>query len=282
MQILEDAAFDDDRICVISLSRNFGHQAALSAALDHVTGDAVVLMDADLQDTPESVLDFVDLFQKGYDVVYATRATRKEGFWIRLCYSLFYRIQATLSETRLPLDAGDFGLMSRRVIDEIRRMPEQHRYLRGLRGWVGFRQIGVPVDRAERHSGQSKFGLLRLVKLASDGIFSFSVLPLRAAALMGAIAVGLAAIFAGYSVYAKFFLHRSPQGFTALVFLLTFLFGVVLFFLGVVGEYVGRIYEEIKARPLYVIDRRIMKGRNSGEGNRPEQRKLNVEKAAHT
>jgi len=258
MHILESAAYGDDRVRVISLSRNFGHQAALSAALDHVAGDAVVLMDADLQDSPESVLEFIDLFRQGYDVVYATRATRKEPMWLRLCYGLFYRLQATLSETRLPLDAGDFGLMSRRVVDEIRRMQERQRYLRGLRGWVGFRQIAVPIDRCERHSGKSKFRFLRLVKLASDGIFSFSVLPLRATALMGIIAVIIAAVFASYSVYAKFVLHRSPQGFTALVFLITFLVGVVLFFLGVVGEYVGRIYEEIKARRLYVIDRKIM------------------------
>jgi len=261
MQILEQAALADPRIAVISLSRNFGHQAALSAALDYAAGDAVVLMDADLQDPPESISTLVDHFHQGYDVVYATRAARRESWWLRLCYKLFYRLQGILSETRLPLDAGDFGLMSRRVVQEIRRMPEQHRYLRGLRAWVGFRQIAVPLDRGERHSGKSKYSLLKLLKLASDGIFAFSVVPLRAAALMGVLAVGLAAVYAVYSVYAKFVLHLVPQGFTALVFLLTFLFGVVLFFLGIVGEYVGRVYEEIKARPLYVIDRTV--GRTS-------------------
>ncbi len=268
MQILEKAALADPRVAVISFSRNFGHQAALSAALDYADGDAVVLMDADLQDSPESISTLVNHFHQGYDVVYATRAARKESWWLRVCYKGFYRLQAMLSETRLPLDAGDFGLMSRRVVQEIRRMPEQHRYLRGLRAWVGFCQIAVPIDRSERHSGKSKYSLLKLLKLASDAIFAFSVVPLRAAALMGALAVGLAALYAVFSVYAKFVLHRVPQGFTALVFLLTFLFGVVLFFLGIVGEYVGRVYEEIKARPLYVIDKMI--GRTSS----PQERRV--------
>ena len=257
IQILEKAALEDSRIAVISLSRNFGHQAALSAALDYAGGDAVVLMDADLQDPPESISTLVEHFNRGYDVVYATRATRKESWWLRMCYKIFYRLQGILSETQLPLDAGDFGLMSRRVVQEIRRMPEHHRYLRGLRAWVGFRQIGVALDRGERHSGNSKYSAFKLLKLASDGIFAFSVVPLRAASLMGVIGVGLSALYAIYSVYAKFVLHRVPQGFTALVFLLTFLFGVVLFFLGIVGEYVGRVYDEIKARPVYVIDRTI-------------------------
>jgi dolichol-phosphate mannosyltransferase len=160
-----------------------------------------------------------------------------------------------LSETRLPLDAGDFGLMSRRVVEELRRMPEHHRYLRGLRSWVGFRQIGIAVERAERHSGRSKYGMLKLLKLASDGIFAFSIVPLRAAALLGTLAISFSALFAFYSLIAKVFLRQSPKGFTALVFLITFLSGVLLLFLGIIGEYVGRIYEEIKARPLYVVDK---------------------------
>src|SRR5438093_7917416 len=189
LEILGQAANADPRIVVISLSRNFGHQAALTAALDHVSGDAVVLMDGDLQDSPEIIPIFLQHYDEGYDVVYATRKRRKEGWWLKLCYFLFYRFQAMLSETRLPLDAGDFGLMSRRVVDQIRRMPEHHRYLRGLRSWVGFRQVAVPLDRLERHSGKSKYGFFKLLKLASDGIFAFSVVPLRAATLIGTFAV---------------------------------------------------------------------------------------------
>lgn len=253
--ILEEAARHDPRLTVVSLSRNFGHQAALSAALDNVSGDAVVLMDGDLQDAPEAIPSFIAKFEQGYDVVYATRARRKEGWGMRACYFVFYRLQAMLSDTNLPLDAGDFGLMSRRVVHQLRHMREHHRYLRGLRSWVGFRQIGIPVERAERHSGISKYGLVGLLKLASDGIFAFSILPLRAATLVGATAIGLSGLYAVYSLYAKLFLHRSPQGFTALVLLITFLSGVLLFFLGIMGEYLGRVYEELKGRPIYVVDK---------------------------
>ena len=260
LQLLEQAADADPRISVIALSRNFGHQAALSAALDHAVGDAIVLMDGDLQDAPEDIPLLVERHHEGYDVVYATRVTRQEGWLAKLSYFLFYRLQAMLSDTRLPLDAGDFGLMSRRVVDQIRRMPERQRYLRGLRSWVGFRQVAVPLNRAERHSGQSKYGFLKLLKLASDGIFAFSVVPLRAATLMGGLAGAVSALYALYSVYAKFVLNQVPQGFTALVFMLTFLSGVLLFFLGIIGEYLGRVYEEIKARPLYIIDRTVAGG----------------------
>ena len=253
--ILVEAARGDPRLTVVTLSRNFGHQAALSAALDYVTGDVVVLMDGDLQDAPEAIPNFVSKFEEGYDVVYATRTGRKENWVLRLCYYMFYRFQAMLSNIRLPLDAGDFGLMSRRVVEQLRRMQERQRYLRGLRSWVGFKQIGIPIERAERRSGKSKYGFVRLLKLASDGIFAFSVWPLRAAIFMGAAAAGLSALFALYSLYAKLFLQRSPQGFTALVLLISFLSGVLLFFLGIIGEYLGRVYEELKARPIYVIDK---------------------------
>lgn len=254
-ELLEEAARADPRLTVVYLSRNFGHQAALTAALDYASGDAVVLMDGDLQDIPEAIPAFVERYDRGYDVVYATRASRKENWILRLCYFLFYRLQAMVSDTRLPLDAGDFGLMSRRVVDQLRRMPEHLRYLRGLRSWVGFRQIGIPIDRAERHSGKTKYGFVKLLQLASDGIFAFSIVPLRAATLLGALSAALSALYAAYALYAKLFLKQSPLGFTALVILITFLSGVLLFFLGIIGEYVGRVYEEIKARPVYVASK---------------------------
>lgn len=257
LAILEQAVRADSRVAAISLSRNFGHQAALTAALDYVSGDAVVLMDGDLQDPPEAIPLFLEQYRRGYDVVYATRASRKESGWLKLSYFLFYRLQAMLSETRLPLDAGDFGLMSRRVVNELQDMPERLRYLRGLRSWIGFRQLGVPIERAERHSGKSKYSLLKLLKLASDGIFAFSTVPLRAATMLGAGAILVSGLFAVYSLFAKIFLSQTPRGFTALVFLITFLSGVLLFFLGIIGEYVGRIYEEIKARPVYIISKTV-------------------------
>ena len=260
--LLGQAAREDSRIVAISLSRNFGHQAAISAALDHATGDAVVIMDGDLQDVPEVIPQFVEKFGEGFDVVYAQRVRRKEPLLLRICYFVFYRMMASLSDIRLPLDSGDFGLMSRRVVDQVRRMPEHHRYLRGMRSWVGFRQIGIPVERAERHSGKSKYSLMRLLKLAADGIFAFSIVPIRATALLGTIVMFLSLIYVCYAIYARLALHISPQGFTALIVAVTFFSGIVLFFLGVIGEYVGRIYEETKARPQYVVGQIVGK---SGE-----------------
>lgn len=185
-------------------------------------------------------------------MVYVQRVNRKEAWWLRICYYAFYRLLARLSSIQLPVDAGDFGLLSRRVTQEIRGMPEHHRYLRGMRTWVGFRQIGIPIERAARRAGRTKYSPLRLLKLASDGIFAFSIVPLRAAAILGAAATGVSVLFAMYSLYAKFWLH-SPQGFTALILAITFLSGVNLFFLGIIGEYIGRVYEEAKGRPHYVV-----------------------------
>jgi dolichol-phosphate mannosyltransferase len=252
---LEEAARGDSRVVAISLSRNFGHQAALTAALDHVTGDAVVVMDGDLQDVPEVIPQFVERLDQGFDVVYAQRIRRKEPWPLRISYFIFYRLMASFSDVRLPLDSGDFGLMSRRVVDHLRRMPEHHRYLRGMRSWVGFRQIGIPVEREHRHSGRSKYSFLRLLKLAADGIFAFSIVPIRAAAVLGAVAMAVSAGYVCYSIYAKLFLQKSPVGFTALIVSIAFMSGVLLFFLGVIGEYVGRIYEETKGRPSYIVSR---------------------------
>ena len=266
LEFLERAAEKDERIVVAALSRNFGHQTALAAALDLVSGDVAVLLDGDLQDPPEAVPVLLDWYQQGYDVVYVRRVNRKESWWLRACYYIFYRMLAALSSVQLPLDAGDFGLMSRRVIEEIRRMPEQHRYLRGLRTWVGFRQIGVPMERSARHAGRTKFSPLKLLKLASDGIFAFSIMPLRAAAVLGAAAIGISLVFSLYSLYAKFRNH-SPQGFTALILAMTFFFGVNLFFLGIIGEYVGRVYEEAKGRPHYVVLKIVRRNSNMAEKN---------------
>jgi len=275
LELLEHAAEKDPRIVVISLSRNFGHQIALSAALDHVSGDVAVLLDGDLQDPPEAVPTLLDWYEQGYDVVYVRRVNRKEPGWLRACYFIFYRLLAALSSVRLPLDAGDFGLISRRVIAEFRRMPEQHRYLRGLRTWVGFRQIGIPMERAARHAGRPKYSPVKLLKLAFDGIFAFSIVPLRAAAVLGAVAISLSLLFALYSLYAKFRLH-SPQGFTALILAMTFFSGVNLFFLGIIGEYVGRVYEETKGRPHYVIHKIVRGNSNRKKADLPQAETVSV------
>lgn len=263
-EIAAEAAAHDPRIVVISLSRNFGHQSAVSAALDNVTGDAVIVMDGDLQDSPEIICDFVREYNRGFDVVYAQRIRRKEGWLLRSCYFVFYRLIAFFSNLRLPLDAGDFALLSRRVIDELRSLPEHHRYLRGLRAWVGFRQTGIQVERSERFSGRSKYSFVKLLGLAFDGIFAFSVVPLRLATILGLLTILCSSVFVAYSVYVRVFLGQSPQGFTAMILVMTFLSGVQLLFLGVIGEYLGRVYEETKGRPHYIVSKvvgRCLSGR---------------------
>lgn len=261
--IAEAAARKDRRIVAISLSRNFGHQAALTAVLEHVTGDVTIIMDGDLQDPPEAIPRFLEAHAAGADVVYARRVNRKEGVLLRLSYHAFYRLVGSLASVQLPMDAGDFGLLSRRVVNELRRTKEHHRYLRGLRTWVGFRQEGIEVERGERFAGDSKYSASKLFKLAFDGIFAFSIVPLRAAAFLGAVTVALTVLFALYSLYAKLFLDRSPQGFTALILVITFVSGVLLFFLGVIGEYVGRVYEEVKGRPIYIVGKVVRDGDGS-------------------
>jgi glycosyltransferase involved in cell wall biosynthesis len=253
LDMLKEAAASDPRIVAVALSRNFGHQAALTAGLEHVRGDVVVLMDGDLQDTPEVIPTMLARMAEGYDVVYARRDRRKEGWWLRLAYFTYYRMLSSVSNVQLPVDAGDFAALSARVVAAIRSAPERHRYLRGLRAWAGFRQLGIPVERSARASGTSKYSLRKLFKLASDGIFSFSIIPIRVAAAVGALTVLLTTLFALFALYARLFLDRSPQGFTALILVITFVSGVNLLFLGVIGEYVGRVYEEVKARPMYVV-----------------------------
>ena len=252
-RLLREAAARDPRIVVVSLSRNFGHQAALSAALDHATGDVVVLMDGDLQDTPETIPRFVDHYRQGSDVVYAVRVRRKEALWMRASYVLAYRVIGALARVNIPRGAGDFSLMSRRVVDLVRTSKERQRYLRGLRSWVGFVQTGIEVERDPRRAGTSKYSLTSLVRLMFDGVFAFSIVPLRVTTSVGLISVLLSTLVGAYSVFAKLAFDRSPQGFTALIVAIVFLAGVQLVFLGVIGEYIGRIYEEVKERPHYIV-----------------------------
>jgi glycosyltransferase involved in cell wall biosynthesis len=254
-ELLAALATADTRVKAVFLSRNFGHQSALSAALDHVTGDAVVLMDGDLQDTPETIFRFLEVHQQGFDVVYAVREKRKEAWWLKTAYAGFYRVIGKLSELNLPEGSGDFALLSRRVVDRMCALPERHRYLRGLRTWVGYKQTGITVERDARHSGVSKYSLWKLFQLAFDGIFSFSVKPLRAATFLGFLTITASLAFVAFAIFAHLFLGRSPEGFTSLITATTFFTGVQLFFLGVIGEYVGRIYEQVKLRPMYVVDR---------------------------
>ena len=252
-ELMSEAAGTDPRVVSVRLSRNFGHQAALTAALENVTDNVVVVMDGDLQDRPEEIPRFVAEYERGYEVVYAQRVQRKEGPAKRTAYYLFYRLMNRLSEIELPIDSGDFALLSRRVVDEVNRLPERNRYLRGLRTWVGYPQIGVPVERDARAGGEPSYTFSKLVRLAFDGVFSFSVKPLRVAWLLGACATAIASLYAFWAVFERLFLGESPQGFTALIVAITFFSGVQLLFLGLIGEYLGRVYDEAKGRPHFVV-----------------------------
>jgi glycosyltransferase involved in cell wall biosynthesis len=253
--MLVAAAAGDPRIVAVLLSRNFGHQVALTAAMDNVSGDVVVVMDGDLQDPPEIVPTLLAKYAEGYDVVYVKRGKRQEGWLLKFCYKSYYRLLSSMSEVRLPLDAGDFALLSRRVVDSMRSAPERHRYLRGLRAWVGFKQTGILVDRAARAGGKSKYTAVKLFRLAANGIFAFSIVPLRAAVVLGAMAILASFLYLIYALITRFMYPDTPPGFTTLIIAIVFLAGVQMMLLGVVGEYVGRIYEEVKGRPHYVIEK---------------------------
>ncbi len=244
-------------IVIVSLSRNFGHQLAATAGLDVARGEAVVLMDGDLQDPPELIETFVAKWRDGYDVVYAVRRSRKgESPFKVFTARLFYRAIKRLTNVSIPVDTGDFRLMSRRVVDAIHRSPERHRFIRGLVSWVGFNQTGVEYDRDERHSGSTKYPLTKMVRFAIDGITSFSDVPLRFASYLGFSASLVAFVYAIIVIGYKVLSLRPPAytpGWASTIVAVLFLGGVQLISLGILGEYIGRIYDEVKGRPLYLI-----------------------------
>jgi glycosyltransferase involved in cell wall biosynthesis len=245
----------DRRVCYVSFARNFGHQTAVTAGLHFARGRAIAILDADLQDPPELILDMVHLWQQDYQVIYAQRIARRQENWFkRLMAYWFYRILRRLSDVDIPTDAGDFCLLDRRVVDALNAMPERSRYLRGLRSWVGFRQIALPFSRDPRFAGEVKYTFLKSLSLAIDGIISFSKVPLRLATYLGLFAalVALASIL--LVLYWRFLEPGSPlTGMATLTALVFFLGAVQLVCIGILGEYVGRIYEEVKGRPIYTL-----------------------------
>jgi dolichol-phosphate mannosyltransferase len=262
LSIMTSLADTDTHVSVVKLSRNFGHQSAISAGMSYAGGDAVVVMDGDLQDPPEEIVKLVRKWREGYDVVYAVRRSRKENRIRQAVYASFYRFLSRISDVAIPLDSGDFCLMDRRVVAVLRKeLPENIRFVRGLRAFAGFRQVGVPYERDRRAAGEAKYTLRTLLKLAADGIFGFSTLPLRIATYLG-----LFIALVSFSVGVFFILHRvigfkvlghSPEdtpGMASLAVGIFFLGGVILFFLGMLGEYIGRIYIEVKLRPPYIVE----------------------------
>ncbi|HVF33961.1 MAG TPA: glycosyltransferase family 2 protein [Candidatus Saccharimonadia bacterium] len=254
--LVDALASADPRVALLKLSRNFGKEIAMSAGLDHAEGDAVVIIDADLQDPPELVAALFAKFREGYDVVYAVRRSRAGESWLkRSTASAFYRVIGRLSRTPVPEDTGDFRLLSRRAVEALRRLPEQHRFMKGLFGWIGFRQIGVEYDRAPRAAGETKWNYWTLWNFAIEGITSFTSAPLRVATYVGLAS----AVFAfGYGIFViiKTMLIGDPvAGYPSLMVVMLFLGGIQLMALGLIGEYLGRLYFEAKRRPLYLIDR---------------------------
>lgn len=265
---LDTIARSDARFKVIHLSRNFGHQAALSAGLDASTGDAVVLMDCDLQDPPELIEAFLERWREGYHVVYGVRRRRKEGILKRTAYSTFYHSMRAIAPIDLPLDAGDFCLMDRRAVDAVRSLPESQRFLRGLRSWVGFRQTGVEYERGGRHAGTPKYTFGKLVKLALSGYIGFSTVPLRLASWLGLGAALVGFAFAAWAAATKLLGVPAPHGWASTVALILFVGGVQLLVLGVIGEYLGRVLDEVRRRPSYVVRSRVGFGDPEDEASR--------------
>ncbi len=258
-EVLRELQSNDVRIRVVRLSRNFGHQIAITAGLEHASGDAVVIIDADLQDPPEVILEFLAKWQDGYDVVYGVRAEREGETAFKLWTAkFFYRFISRLSDTRIPLDTGDFRLMDRRVVDALLSMPERDRFVRGMVSWLGFSQTAVAYRRAPRVAGVTKFSLFKMVRFALDGIFSFSILPLRLATWTGFAASGLAIFGIIIVLLERFFgVVGLVKGWSSAMIAELFIGGVQLICLGIIGEYVGRIYGESKRRPLYIVQERM-------------------------
>jgi glycosyltransferase involved in cell wall biosynthesis len=254
LDLLRELALAEPRYRILSFSRNFGHQVAITAGLDYSTGEAVVVMDADLQDPPEVVIDMVAKWREGFDIVYAIRRTREGETRFKLITARwFYRLFALMIPIEVPLDAGDFRLMSRRVVVALSALRETHRFVRGMVAWIGFKQANVFYDRPGRFAGQTKYPLRKMIRFAIDGITSFSILPLRLSTYIG-ITMSLASLgITSWAIIAKFILQRTVTGWTAIVVIVTVLSSVQFLMIGILGEYVGRIYEQVKGRPLYVV-----------------------------
>src|SRR5262249_20331272 len=253
LDLLRDLAAADPCVLVVELARNFGHQVAISAGLDHARGNGVIVMDSDLQDPPEALPQFIATWREGHDVVYAIRAQRKEHWLKRMAYSAFYRLLQRVANIDIPLDAGDFCIMDRRVVDLLIGMPERNRFIRGIRSWVGLKQVGFPIERHARIAGKPKYTFRRLMLLALDGLVSFSYLPLRIITISGFGISLLSILTAVFYAVKRLMTGLGPPGFATVVVAVFFLAGVQLITMGVIGEYVGRIFEEVKQRPLYVV-----------------------------
>ncbi len=259
LEILEAIAQQNEKVKVISFSRNFGHQAAVTAGIKEVTGDAVVIIDADLQDPPELIPDMLKYWEQGNEVIYGKRKTRKgESAFKLLTAKMFYKTLNALSDVEIPKDTGDFRLVDRKVIDVVNAMPEHNKFLRGLFSWVGFKQMAYEYERQERYAGKTKYPLKKMLKLASDGIMGFSTKPLKIVGGLGMITIFLSIAILIYSLISYAFnLNQLAPGWTSIMVAITLFSGVQLISIWIIAEYIARIYDDTKKRPEYIVDKKI-------------------------
>lgn len=252
--ILLSLSKQDKKVKIINFSRNFGHQTAVTAGIFNSTGDAVVIIDADLQDPPALILDMIKLWEKGYDVVYGKRKKRKgETFFKLITAKYFYKFLNYMSDIDIPKDTGDFRLIDKKVVQAFRSMPERNRFVRGMMSWIGFNQTFIEYERDERFAGETKYPLKKMLKFATDGIVAFSTKPLKIVSFLGVMSIILSILIFIYTVISKLFIHETIHGWASIMDIVSFFGGLQLISLGIVGEYVARIYEESKNRPLYII-----------------------------
>jgi dolichol-phosphate mannosyltransferase len=252
-------SLDPEHVRIVQFARNFGHQIAVTAGMDHARGSAVVLIDADLQDPPELILEMITRWREGYEVVYAVRSRREGESWFKLATaSAFYRLLYRITDVRIPLDTGDFRLMDRRVIEALAQMRERNRFVRGMVSWVGFRQVGVEYERSARFAGETKYPLRKMLRFAWDGVTGFSYLPLQLATYLGFIIATLSTLGILIVVYLRAFTDAEPlKGQATTLVVVLFLGSIQLISLGIIGEYLGRIYNEVRGRPLYILRRTL-------------------------
>jgi polyisoprenyl-phosphate glycosyltransferase len=253
-ELIRALADEDKRVRPVIFARNFGHQVAVTAGLDYSRGDAVIIIDADLQDPPELILEMAQKWKQGYEVVYAVRAEREGESWFKLwTASLFYRVIHRITDVKIPLDTGDFRLMDRKVVDVMNSMRERHRFLRGMSAWVGFKQVGVEYKRAARVAGETKYPFRKMFRLAINAVTSFSYFPLQVATFFGFLSAGISALAIPIVIYMRITGSQAFFGQATTLLAVLFLGGVQLICVGILGEYIGRLYDEAKGRPLYIV-----------------------------
>ena len=253
-EIIKEYSEQDSAVVLLDFARNFGHQIAITAGMDYARGEAVVVIDADLQDPPELILEMIEKWKQGFDVVYAKRTKRKgETYFKKQTAAMFYRFLRAMTDIDIPLDTGDFRLLDRKVCNQMNSIQEKNRFVRGLVSWVGFKQIAVEYERDERLAGESKYPLKKMLKLSMDGITSFSYKPLKLASYAGVTLSGIGFIYLLVVLYLKLFTDSTITGWSSLIVIQLFFSGIILIILGMIGEYIGRIYDETKNRPLYIV-----------------------------